>query len=316
MKITRAIIVEPRAAGRRKLKEGLEKAGLEVSEAAEWAEGLGRAQLVVLGPTVEEPARVARGVRVGLPKALVLLAQDTSGAAGGAAGRAGFADGVLPLPVSPRDLQVRLPELVKLRAHKSRPAPAPEPVRPVSEGLLDPFTQFYAFPHFRDIVFVEVKRSRRYGLPLALALVAFDALPVQGDRTLREQLYGGLALAIRRSLRDTDFPVQYSAERVLLLLPHTDLAGAQTVARRVCERVARSSLTFDEQVLRPTVSVGLSALVPGRDASFSDMVRQAQLSLEAARAAGGNRVEMLAETEGLETAPSPESVPETAAETD
>ncbi|MET0401637.1 MAG: diguanylate cyclase, partial [Cystobacter sp.] len=172
-----------------------------------------------------------------------------------------------------------------------------------SEGLLDPFTQFYAFPHFKEILFVEVKRSRRYGLPLALALVAFDALPVQTGRELREQLYGGLALAIRRSLRDTDFPVQYSADRVLLLLPHTDLAGAQTVARRVCERVARSSLSFDEQVLRPTVSVGLSALAPGRDASFSDMVRQAQRSLDNAREAGGNRVEMLAETEGLTPEP-------------
>ncbi|HEX8436785.1 diguanylate cyclase, partial [Archangium sp.] len=210
-------------------------------------------------------------------------------------------------PLSAKDLRVRLPELVKLRtparatpARKGRAAPAPEPVRASGEALLDPLTQFYAFAHFKDFVFVEVKRSRRYGLPLAIALVSFDPLPVQADRELRAQLYGGLALAIRRSLRDTDYPVQYSADRVLLLLPHTDLAGAHTVARRVCERVARSSLTFDEQVVRPTVSVGLAALAPGREVSFSDLVRQAQSSLESAQAAGGNRVEMLAETPGLE----------------
>ncbi|ATB32050.1 diguanylate cyclase [Melittangium boletus] len=299
MKITRAIVVEPKAAGRRKLTDGLERAGLTVQATAEWEPASARAQLVVLGPSVEQPARVARGVREQLPQALVLAAQQTPG-------RAGFADGVLPLPVSARDLQVRLPELVKLRSlgrgtppRKARIAPSPEPVRGASDGLLDPFTQFYVFSHFKDFVFVEVKRSRRYGLPLALALVAFDALPVQADRELREQLYGGLALAIRRALRDTDFPVQYSADRVLLLLPHTDLAGAHTVSRRVCERVARSSLSFDEQVLRPTVSVGLAALSPGGEGSFSDLVRQAQRSLETARAAGGNRVEMLAETPGL-----------------
>jgi diguanylate cyclase (GGDEF)-like protein len=301
MKMTRALVVEPRTAGRRKLKDGLEKAGLEVSAVEEWGEEVVRAQVVVLGPSVEEPAKVARKVRARLPGALVLLARDEPGKA------AGFADGVLPLPVSPKDLQVRLPELVKLRtlsrgapARKGRSAATADAPRLPSEGLLDPLTQFYAFPHFKDLIFVEVKRSRRHGLPLALALVAFDALPVQVDRGLREQLHGGLALAIRRSLRDTDFPVQYSPDRVLLLLPHTDLAGAQTVARRVCERVARSSLAFDDQVLRPTVSVGLSALAPGRDESFSDMVRQAQHSLDAARAAGGNRVEMLAETAGLE----------------
>ncbi|QRK08144.1 GGDEF domain-containing protein [Archangium violaceum] len=300
MRITRALVIEPAAAGRRKLKEGLEKAGLEVSAVAEWEEEPGRAQVVVLGPSVERAAQVARTVRKRLPQALVL-------AAGESHGKAGFADGVLPLPVSPRDLKVRLPELMKLRTlsrgtpvRKGRAAPASEPVRASGEGLLDPLTQFYVFAHFKDFVFVEVKRSRRYGLPLALALVAFDPLPVKGDRALREQLHGGLALAIRRSLRDTDFPVQYSADHVLLLLPHTDLAGAHTVARRVCERVARSSLSFDDQLLRPTVSVGLAALAPGREVSFADLVRQARGSLDLAREAGGNRVEMLAETPGLE----------------
>jgi diguanylate cyclase (GGDEF)-like protein len=295
MRITRAIVIEPGTAGRRKLKEGLEKAGLGVSAVAGWEEAEGRAQLVVLGPTVERPAQVARAVRERLPQALLLAAQETPG-------KASFAEGILPLPVSAKDLRVRLPELVKLRtlSRARRSASAPEPVRPPGEALLDPLTQFYAFAHFKDFVFVEVKRSRRHGLPLALALVAFDPLEVQAGRELREQLHGGLALAIRRSLRDTDYPVQYSADRVLLLLPHTDLAGAHTVARRVCERVARSSLTFDDKVIRPTVSVGLAALAPGRELSFSDLIRQAQSSLESARSAGGNRVEMLAETPGLE----------------
>ncbi|WP_257455418.1 GGDEF domain-containing protein [Archangium lipolyticum] len=303
MRITRAIVIEPGAAGRRKLKEGLEKAGLGVSAVAGWEEAQGRAQLVVLGPTVERPAQVARAVREQLPQALVLAAQEKPG-------KASFAEGVLPLPVSPKDLRVRLPELVKLRtltrgpsvrkARRERSASAPETVRTSGEALLDPLTQFYAFAHFKDFVFVEVKRSRRHGLPLALALVAFDPFEVRVGRELREQLHGGLALAIRRSLRDTDYPVQYSADRVLLLLPHTDLAGAHTVARRVCERVARSSLTFDDKVIHPTVSVGLAALAPGRELSFSDLIRQAQNSLESARSAGGNRVEMLAETPGLE----------------
>ena len=79
MKITRAIIIEPGAAARRKLKDGLEKAGLEVSAVAGWEEAPGRANLVVLGPSVERPERVARAVRGQLPQALVLAAQQTPG---------------------------------------------------------------------------------------------------------------------------------------------------------------------------------------------------------------------------------------------
>jgi diguanylate cyclase (GGDEF)-like protein len=298
--MTRAIVVEPDAAGRRKLKGGLEKAGLEVSAVPQWEEEPGRAQLVVLGPSVEQPSRVARAVRRQLPQALLLAAQEEPG-------RAAFADGVLPLPVSPMDLRVRLPELIKLRALDQgtsarkaarRPAPLPEGLR-VGQGLLDPLTQFYNFTPFRDFVYIEVKRARRHGLPLAVALVAYDLLPVRVNEELRAQLFGGLALAIRRSLRDTDYPVQYSPDRVLLLLPHTDLAGAHTVARRLCERVARARLAWDDQALRPTISVGLAAVSPGRELSFSELIRQAQSSLEEARAAGGNRVGMLAEKTGL-----------------
>ncbi len=45
VKITRAVVIEPGVAGRRKLKEGLEKAGLDVS--ADW---LGRVVETVARP--------------------------------------------------------------------------------------------------------------------------------------------------------------------------------------------------------------------------------------------------------------------------
>ncbi|HVE82340.1 MAG TPA: GGDEF domain-containing protein, partial [Myxococcales bacterium] len=187
------------------------------------------------------------------------------------------------MPVSPADLKVRLPELLQLRA--SRRAPQPRP----GEGILDPLTAFYTFRHFKEVLFVEVKRARRYGFPVALALCAFDRL----EEDVRDQLFGGLALAVRRSLRDTDYPVQYSPDRVLVLMPHTDLSSALVVSQRICERVAKASLTFGERVLRPTISVGLSAAAArGGELSFADLVVHAQDALERAMASGGNKVEI------------------------
>jgi diguanylate cyclase (GGDEF)-like protein len=104
-------------------------------------------------------------------------------------------------------------------------------------------------------------------------------------------LMGGLALSIRRSLRDTDYPVQFSNDRVLLLMPHTDLAGSLIVARRICERVARATLQSGETIIHPTISVGVAAGEPSHEYNFSDLVRQAQDGLVAAIARGGNRVE-------------------------
>ena len=159
------------------------------------------------------------------------------------------------------------------------------------EGILDPMTNFYTFAHFKEVLFVEVKRARRYGFPLALALIAFDPLPLKIDEELRGQLMGGLSLAIRRSLRDTDFPVQQAPDRVVLLMPHTDLAGSLIVARRICERVSKATLQRGDQVLNPTISAGVAAGAPGHEYGFSDLVRQATDGLNAAMARGGNRVE-------------------------
>jgi diguanylate cyclase (GGDEF)-like protein len=291
MSFTRAAVFEPKASLRQKLVKGLAAAGLEAS-AAQAPEALAKEQLVVLGPGLPQPGKVARAVRKARPDALLLAATP---AVKGKVAKAGWADAVLPLPLSAPDLRVRLPELAALakakKAARSKPSTR-EAAPPPSAGILDPRTHFYTFAHFKEVLFVEVKRARRYGFPLSLALLAFDPLKVEQSPSLRAQLLGGLSLAVRRSLRDTDFPVQYGERRVLLLMPHTPLSGAVVVAQRIRERVAKATLTLDGQVLRPTISAGLAGFSPGpRELSFADLARQAQKSLLSASKMGGNRVE-------------------------
>ena len=282
MTIKLAAVIEPNAARYKAVADALKKAGLKVSAARE-PEQLSKEQLVVLGGSLKSPTRIAREVRRYAPDA-VLFAGQAKGF------KAPWADGVLPLPVSPNDLKVRLAERAKPAAGGSAAiAPLPRP----GEGILDLTTNFYTFAHFKEVLFVEVKRARRYGFPLALAVVAFDPIAGRLDAELQNQLIGGLALAIRRSLRDTDYPVHHSADRVLLLMPHTDLAGSLIVARRICERVARATLQAGDTVLHPTISVGVAAGEPGREYGFSDLVRQAQDGLTQAMARGGNRVEFV-----------------------
>ena len=291
MKVSQAAVFEPKKLERARIVTALKKAGVKVS-AADTPDALRKEQLVVVGPSVKGGTKLGRDVRARVPAALLLAGMKKPG-------KAAWADGVLPLPVSVPDLKIRLPELFALRTLKAGGAEGTAPreeapsLRP-GEGILDPLTGFYTFPHFKEVLFVEVKRARRYNLPLSLALIGFDSLDasVHSDADLREKLYAGLALAIRRSLRDTDFPVQYSPDRVVLLMPHTDLQGALVVSRRICDRVARATLQHGELVLRPTISAGVSAATtPSREFSFAELVRHAQQALERAGAAGGNRVE-------------------------
>lgn len=286
MTIKLAAVIEPNAARYKSISEALKKAGLKVSAARE-PEQLAKEQLVVLGGSLKSPTRVAREVRRHAPQAVVFAGQAKGF-------KAPWADAVLPLPVSPNDLKVRLLE-------RERNATPIAPIVPrAGEGILDPTTNFYTFAHFKEVLFVEVKRARRYGFPLALAIVAFDPIEGTVSPELQAQLLSGLSFSIRRSLRDTDYPVQHSPDRVLLLMPHTDLAGSLIVARRITERVARATLQAGERVVHPTISVGVAAGEPGREYGFSDLVRQAQDGLTAAMARGGNRVEFVTITDSAE----------------
>jgi diguanylate cyclase (GGDEF)-like protein len=283
MKISRAAVLEPKKVERDRLVAGLKKAGVKVSK-AESTGALRNEGLVVVGPSVTGAAKLARAVRGALPDAVLLAAMKK-------VGKAAWADGVLPLPVSAPDLRVRLPELARLKGTAGAPSASAPAHRP-GEGILDPLTGFYTFAHFKEVLFVEVKRARRYNFALSLALIGFDAQALPGEGELRDKLLSGLALAIRRSLRDTDLAVQYSPERVILLMPHTDLQGALVVTGRICDRVARATLQHEDQVLRPTISAGVSgAGAASREFSFGELVKHAQQALERAAAAGGNRVE-------------------------
>jgi len=271
-------VIEPQPAARRALVAAVQGAGFKVSE-AQSLEALAAETVVLFGPGISPTSRGPRKVASGR----LLLRACAEG------GRPGFADALVPLPISRKDLALRLPELVELHGFRARQVQPPQ-MRPGS-GNVDPLTNFYTYAHFREVLHVEAHRARRYGFPLSVALLAFDPLKEAGAAGLQGPLYAGMALAIRRSLRDTDFPVRYSKSRVLLLMPHTDLTGGTVVARRIVERVARAALKVGEQELRPTLSAGVSATVPGQELTFEELLRRAEGALQEAQASGGNGCE-------------------------
>lgn len=289
MKHKTAAVLATSAAQRRELVVKVKEAGLQISRATRASE-LQNEDLVILGARFAGARATVQEIRRRLPDAIVLVASRSL------AGR-GAADAVLPLPVSARDLRARLPELGALRRGTALPE-APSP--------WDPLTGFYTFGYFKEVLFVELKRARRYGIPLAAGLVAFDPMGRKLAASVRERLHGGLALAVRRSLRDTDYPVQFAPDRVLVFMPHTDLAGAVTVCRRICERVSKSVLTFEDQVLHPSVSIGVAGgAAGGQNVSVGDLMRRLQVALGRAIEAGGNRVEFFDRADEEEAVPAP-----------
>lgn len=139
----------------------------------------------------------------------------------------------------------------------------------------------------RKLLLVEVRRSRRYGFPVALALVGVDRLGAPGlSGRGRAAALGDVLAVVTRSLRDIDLAVPLDDDRIVVLMPHTRADGAMRVARRLAaavrDRPGSPSLTL---------SVGVAAHGGDGTVSFGGLVKRAGDALARARAAGGDRVE-------------------------
>lgn len=139
----------------------------------------------------------------------------------------------------------------------------------------------------KRLLFTEVKRSKRYGIPLSLALVSvdqWDAVAGQLGAHARAALLGELTGLVAGAVRDIDIAVPFSEERLVVLMPHTASAGGLQVSRRLCNRVRERATSFPV-----TVSVGVASHEGQGTVSFGSLVKRAAEALANARSAGGDR---------------------------
>jgi two-component system, cell cycle response regulator len=148
----------------------------------------------------------------------------------------------------------------------------------------EPGGQDLAF--LKKLLFVEVRRSRRYGYPLSLALVEVDGwqeVAARAGPAGRTALLAELLRLVTGSVRDIDIAVPLAGEKLVVLLPHTRAEGGLRVARRICAKIReRGALT---------ASVGVATHAGDGTVSFSALVKRAGEALARARAAGGDRAE-------------------------
>jgi PleD family two-component response regulator len=248
-------------------------------------------------PTADDFLRQVKASGRNAPACVLLVRSDTPENASRAT--AAGADNYLVYPFKGADVLASmrwLEQIRSLRAQLERPepTPAPEPVPGSADprGIFDPSTGFYTFASFKQILFIEVKRALRYGFPLSVAMIAYDPIdvPPAVEVEVQAMLRGGLGVAIRKSLRDTDLPVYYKGEHVLVVMPHTDRKGALVVAQRIQARVDRSTLRVAGVVLKPSISTGLGWAQDLKTESFADIIKVASRHLAEARKAGGGQV--------------------------
>jgi diguanylate cyclase (GGDEF)-like protein len=146
---------------------------------------------------------------------------------------------------------------------------------------------------YKRFMLLEVRRSRRYGYPVAFLVIGIDRFASTVGRLpiyQRTHVAARILEQINDTIREIDLAAAEGLERFHVCLPQTPIEGARQVAERLRERLPKAGggeIAF-------TVSVGISML-DGADpaTTFRDLLADACAQLEHAQKAGGDRVESI-----------------------
>jgi diguanylate cyclase (GGDEF)-like protein len=156
----------------------------------------------------------------------------------------------------------------------------------------DELTGHFNRRHIMSRLDEEVARGIRYGSRLSVVLADIDHFKhindtfghLAGDRALQ-----AIADLFRSKLRESDLIGRFGGEEFLLILPHTDLTGAEAFCHRLRDHVANHPVQLAEQLVYITSSFGLANLSPEIDTS-QKLLRMADRNLYRAKTEGRNRV--------------------------
>lgn len=150
----------------------------------------------------------------------------------------------------------------------------------------------------KGLLDTELARTRRYGIALSVILCDIDHFKRVNDthgHAVGDQVLVHFAALLMAMTRDTvDSVVRYGGEEFLVVLPQTELAGAQALAERI--RHAFASATTPAEPGRPvtaTASFGIAsvpALHTSPPATTEELIAAADAQLYVAKHGGRNAV--------------------------
>jgi diguanylate cyclase len=137
---------------------------------------------------------------------------------------------------------------------------------------------------------VELERHFRTGRPVVLMIVDIDRFKAVNDRhghPAGDAVLCAVADVLRQCCRAMDTTARYGGDEFLLLLPETDIRGAEEVAARIRRQIATLAVEAAPG-LACTVSLG-AAEADRQIANVEVWIQQADAALYRAKAAGRDR---------------------------
>jgi diguanylate cyclase (GGDEF)-like protein/PAS domain S-box-containing protein len=160
-------------------------------------------------------------------------------------------------------------------------------------SITDELTGLFNRRHALAVAEAEVARSHRYGHYLSVIMLDIDHFKeindshghLIGDRMLKE-----VAAMLTRELREIDTVARYGGDEFIIILPHTELEQARSIAERIRERAAMIEFKTDnDSLIRATLSLGITQMSSKKE-TLTDIIRRADQAMLSAKSGGRDAV--------------------------
>ena len=172
------------------------------------------------------------------------------------------------------------------------------------QASTDGLTELANRREFEDSLANEISRAERFGGSLALILADLDNFKQVNDRfghQAGDEVLRSFADILRETVRDIDVAARYGGEEFAILLPQTDIVGAEALAERLREAVESRALA-ESQGTAVTVTSSFGVASFPEAGNGLGLFAAADEALYRAKRAGKNCV-VCAETNGHVRAP-------------
>jgi diguanylate cyclase (GGDEF)-like protein len=143
---------------------------------------------------------------------------------------------------------------------------------------------------FEERVSLEAARARRYGRPFAISYLDLDNFKVVNDthgHSVGDDVLKRVATELLQRTRPSDCCARLGGDEFAVLLPETDVEGAEAFGQSLCSRV-RAHMEYKSWPV--SLSIGTAVFGPEIEATVDEMLHASDQLMYEAKKAGKNRV--------------------------
>jgi len=164
------------------------------------------------------------------------------------------------------------------------------------QSIRDPLTQLYNRRYLEDVVYREISRARRLGVPIGVIMIDVDNFKQFNDsfgHPAGDRLLHKLGAYLKSRVRSEDVPARYGGEEFVVILPGASCeivrARAEALREGFFKSVASSIEGLEQLDGGLSVSCGV-ALFPDHGTNVQEVFRAADQALYEAKRSGKDRV--------------------------